>query len=188
MDKDHGAYLSPYPREYKFSEMRKHLKSLVAATFLLSLTLYPGICFGSGDGKDVNIVEKIERESQGNITIDIPPKILELILQRPAPRQQQDVHPGLNKLTGFRIQVFSDGRNQHSLEARAKARGNAILSRFPKFKGQIYTFSKSPNWYTRIGNFRTSAEATAALDELKRAFPEFSSEMRVVKSQIVVIK
>lgn len=168
--------------------MRKHLKNLAATTLFLSLILCPGAGFAFPDEKDVNIIEKIERESQGNIAIDIPPKILELILQRPAPRQQQDVHPGLNKLTGFRIQVFSDGRNQHSLEARAKARGNAILSRFPKFKGQIYTFSKSPNWYTRIGNFRTSAEANAALEELKRAFPDFASEMRVVKSQIVVIK
>lgn len=168
--------------------MRKHLKNLAATTLFLSLSLCPVATFGSPDEKDVNIIEKIERESQGNITIDIPPKILELIMQRPAPRQQQDVHPGLNKLAGFRIQVFSDGRNQHSLEARAKARGNAILSRFPKFKGQIYTFSKSPNWYTRIGNFRTSAEANATLEELKRAFPDFASEMRVVKSQIVVIK
>lgn len=168
--------------------MRKHLKNLAATTLFLSLILCPGAGFAFPDEKDVNIIEKIERESQGNIAIDIPPKILELILQRPAPRQQQDVHPGLNKLTGFRIQVFSDGRNQHSLEAKAKARGNAILSRFPKFKGQIYTFSKSPNWYTRIGNFRTSAEANAALEELKRAFPDFASEMRVVKSQIVVIK
>lgn len=168
--------------------MRKHLKNLAATTLFLSLILCPGAGFAFPDEKDVNIIEKIERESQGNIAIDITPKILELILQRPAPRQQQDVHPGLNKLTGFRIQVFSDGRNQHSLEARAKARGNAILSRFPKFKGQIYTFSKSPNWYTRIGNFRTSAEANAALEELKRAFPDFASEMRVVKSQIVVIK
>ncbi len=79
---------------------------------------------------------------------------------------------GINKLSGFRIQVFSDGRNQHTLEARAKARGSAILAKFPKYRGQIYTYSSSPNWYTRV----------------KKAFPNYASEMRVVKCQIVVIK
>lgn len=169
--------------------MRIYLQKAIISLSFASIFYMP-VSFASAmpDDKDVNIIEKIEKESQGNINIDIPPKILELILQKTQIHQQQDVHPGLNKLNGFRIQVFSDGRNQHSLEARAKARGNVILNRFPKFKGQIYTFSKSPNWYTRIGNFRTSAEANAALEELKRAFPELSSEMRVVKSQIVVIK
>jgi hypothetical protein len=62
------------------------------------------------------------------------------------------------------------------------------VAKFPKYRGQVYSFSSSPNWYTRIGNFRTSAEASAALQEIKRAFPQFASEMRVVKSQIVIIK
>ena len=138
-----------------------------------------------------NPVERIENESQGNVAIDIPDDILRQILkeEREAPRKDTQVmKPGINKMSGFRIQVFSDGRNQHSLESRARARGNAIVARFPKYRGQVYAFSSSPNWYTRIGNFRTQAEASAALSELKRAFPQFSAEMRVVKSQIVVIK
>lgn len=136
-----------------------------------------------------NVVEKIEKESNGNISIDIPPSILEQILQKSTHRSSsQDIKPGVNKISGFRIQVFSDGRNQHTLEARAKARGSAILARFPKYRGQIYTYSSSPNWYTRVGNFRTNAEANAALSELKNAFPNYASEMRVVKSQIIVIK
>lgn len=92
------------------------------------------------------------------------------------------------KLSGFRIQVFSDGSNPTTLQARAKARGNAIVAKFPKYRGQVYSFSSSPNWYTRIGNFKTSKEASAALAELKKAFPAFAAEMRVVKSQITIIK
>lgn len=140
------------------------------------------------EGKE-NVVTKIETESGGSITIDIPPSILELILTPNAPKTPAvEIKPGINKLSGFRIQVFSDGRNQHTLEARAKARGSAILAKFPKYRGQIYTYSSSPNWYTRIGNFRTQAEANSALTELKRAFPNYASEMRIVKCQIVVIK
>lgn len=95
---------------------------------------------------------------------------------------------GVHKMDGYRIQVFSDGRDPKTLQARARARGNAIVAKFPKYRGQVYSFSSSPNWYTRVGNFRTSQEASAALAELKRAFPSFAGEMRVVKSPITIIK
>lgn len=137
-----------------------------------------------------SVETKIEKESEGNVIIDIPDDILELIL-KPNPSRNsgvQEIRPGINKLTGYRIQVFSDGRNQSTLEARAKARGSAILARFPKYRGQVYTYSSSPNWYTRIGNFLNQQEANTALVELKQAFPNYASEMRVVKCQIVVIK
>ena len=100
---------------------------------------------------------------------------------------QPSLKPGINKLDGFRIQVFSDGSNQRTLEARARARGNAIVAKFPKYRGQVYSYSSAPNWYTRIGNFRTQAEASAALAELKSAFPSLRTEMRIVKSQIIII-
>lgn len=137
------------------------------------------------------VVDVIEKESNGNVKINIPDNILELILSDLEPPKKSitpTIRPGVNKLGGYRIQVFSDGRNQHSLEARAKARGSAIVTRFPKYRGQIYTFSSAPNWYTRVGNFRSQQEANAALLELKRAFPQFAPEMRVVKSQIVIIR
>lgn len=136
-------------------------------------------------------VEKIQKESNGNIVINIPENILEMIISDQDAQKKNTgpvIKPGINKLAGYRIQVFSDGRSQHSLESRAKARGSAIVSKFPKYRGQVYTYSSAPNWYTRVGNFRSQAEASAALAELKRAFPQFASEMRVVKSQIVVIK
>ena len=154
--------------------------------YLLSCSIFTA--FSENEGNQ-NVVEKIMEESNGNITIDIPAPILETILQTPTGKKSHsDLKSGINKLAGYRIQVFSDGRNQSTLESRAKARGNMILSKFPKYKGQIYTYSSSPNWYTRVGNFRTASEANSALTELKKAFPNLSTEMRVVKSQIVVIK
>lgn len=144
-----------------------------------------------GEAPDKNAVERIILESKGSVEIDIPDNILSLIMSdQDAPKKQTGpaIKPGINKINGFRIQVFSDGRNQHSLEARAKARGSAILAKFPKYRGQVYTHSSAPNWYTRVGNFRTPGEASAALAELKRAFPKYASEMRVVRSHIVVIK
>lgn len=157
---------------------------------ILFLSLMVSFICASAQVKDsINVVQKIIIESQGNVNIDIPENILVNILESPGGKKGGvELKSGINKLNGYRIQVFSDGRNQSTLESRAKARGNMILSKFPKYKGQIYTFSSSPNWYTRIGNFRTAAEANSALTELKRAFPNLSQEMRVVKSQIVIIK
>lgn len=155
------------------------------------LFLLSAVCFfATAQNVDpVNPVEKIMEESGGNITIDIPAPILESILiTQTGKKGGAELKSGINKVAGYRIQVFSDGRNQSTLESRAKARGNMILSKFPKYKGQIYTFSSSPNWFTRVGNFRTAAEANSALTELKKTFPGLASEMRVVKSQIVVIK
>lgn len=136
-----------------------------------------------------NAVERIEQESNGNVTIEIPDNILELIFREEVKQQRErPLRPGINKMSGYRIQIFSDGRNQVSLERRARARGNAVVAKFPRYRGQVYTFSSAPNWYARVGNFKTQAEASAALAQLKRAFPEFASEMRVVKSQIVIIR
>ena len=140
-----------------------------------------------------NVIDRIVTESAGNVEIDIPESILKLILTPPESNKKkneksENLKKGLNRLSGYRIQVFSDGRNQQSLEARAKARGNAVLAKFPKYRGQVYSFSKSPSWYTRVGNFRTEAEAAKALAELKRAFPKYAGEMRVVKCEIVIVK
>lgn len=138
------------------------------------------------------VVERIVKGSHGNIEIDIPENILQQLNKEDNDTRrgggQAVIKPGINKLQGYRIQVFSDGRNQRTLEARAKARGNVIVSKFPKYRGQVYFHSSAPNWYTRIGNFRTQEEASSALVELKRAFPNLSNEMRIVKSQIVIIR
>ena len=163
--------------------IRTYLKSLIPAA-LLSGWAVP--VFADGPEYE-NIVERIEAESNGNVIIEIDDELLDKILTDPgvAVRKKEVRDPNAQR-NGFRIQVFSDGRNQSTLEARAKARGNAIVARFPKYRGQVYTYSSAPNWYTRIGNFRNEEEAQKALDELKRSFPGFSSEMRVVKSKINV--
>ena len=138
-----------------------------------------------------NVVEQIMEDSEGYVIIDIPESILEGILRIPENKKGgsgSTLKSGINRINGYRIQVFSDGRNQSTLESRAKARGKAVLAKFPKYKGQVYTTSSSPNWYTRVGNFRTSGEANTALAELKQAFPSFAGEMRIVKSPIILIK
>lgn len=142
-----------------------------------------------------NAIEKIVSNSDGNVIIDISEDILNLLVTPPTAtkrvvetRKQPALKPGINHIKGFRVQVFADGRNQSTLESRVRMRANAVSAKFPKYRGQIYTFSSSPNMYCRVGNFQSQKEAAAALSELKRAFPSFAGEMRIVNSDIVVIK
>lgn len=147
---------------------------------------------GEAEWSNARILEMI---GQGSVaTYDIPSDIMENLatnpgaLKRPGEPQKRRTGAAVQKRQGFRIQIFSDGRNPSTLQARARARGNAVVSRFPKYKGQVYSFSSAPNYYTQIGNFTSSEEAHSALAELKRAFPSFAAEMRVVRSQITIIK
>ncbi|MBD5194148.1 MAG: SPOR domain-containing protein [Bacteroidales bacterium] len=174
---------------------RKILKKIVYAAVISGIIIIPGVTdvLAASANPESNPVERIVEESSGRVEIDIPDNILDELLRDDQPKhttksQKNSLKPGINKVVGYRIQVFSDGSRQSSLESRARARGNAVVAKFPKYRGQVYAYSSSPNWYTRIGNFRTSQEASAALAELKGAFPQFANEMRIVKSQIVVIK
>lgn len=146
-----------------------------------------------------SVIQRIVTESEGNIDIEIPEDLMDVIFppvrsgnSNYAPKKKavkaNVIHSGVNKLSGYRVQVFSQGHNQASVQARAKARASAVVARFPKYRGQVYTYSSAPNWYTRVGNFQTSAEASRALAELKRAFPQYAGEMRLVKCQITIVK
>ncbi len=171
--------------------------------YLIATVLPMTICFSSAaqspSGSEneseeavPTAIDKIVAEAGGNVEIIVEDDLAAKILTPPELHKKRDerqsMRPGINRMQGYRIQVFSDGRNQHSLETRAKARGNAILAKFPRYRGQVYTFSSAPNWYTRVGNFTSESEAARALADLKRAFPSFANEMRVVKCKIVKIK
>lgn len=139
-----------------------------------------------------NIVDRIIATSDSTILIDIPENLMNELLPGNAPANVRKVKTAVEKprlpgiVSGYRIQIFADGRNQNTLQARARARANAVLQKFPEFRHQVYSFSKAPNWYTRIGNFATRAEAESALGRIRRAFPAFSSEIRIVKSNVVI--
>lgn len=142
---------------------------------------------------EVSIVDILSSQN-AILNFEIPDDILDNLnmnpgaLKKPGSQEKGVRKSGIKKSQGFRIQVFSDGRNPSTLQSRAKARGNAIIAKFPKYRGQVYSFSSAPNWYTRVGNFTTQQAANDALAELRRAFPSFASEMRIVKSPISVLR
>lgn len=180
-------------------QSKHNIKKVFVALLAIILWLAPTTALSQTPGNVPEEPEKnpietaIEQTSGNTISVEIPEDLLNLILNG-RPHTQTQTHkppvkpkkPKVGKIQGYRVQVFSDGRNPTTLGARARARGNAIVARFPKYRGQVYTFSSSPNWYCRVGNFRTAAEANAALSELKRAFPAYAGEMRTVSCTVII--
>lgn len=151
----------------------------------------------------VNVIEQIQESSDSTVIIELSPSLKSELV--PEVKKRSEVSESVAKpktietgerngkkvatrTNGYRIQIFGDGRNQNTLQSRARARAKLVLGKFPMYSHQVYSFSKAPNYYTRIGNFATREEASKALSKLKAAFPEFAGEMRVVQSEVIINK
>lgn len=95
--------------------------------------------------------------------------------------RDEQSRPTGGRPAGFRVQVFSDN-NVRTAKAEAASKQRVISARFPQY--QTYVRYTSPYWRLRVGDFRTQQEANAAADELRKAFPAYSKEIRVVPDRI----
>ena len=86
-----------------------------------------------------------------------------------------------NRGVGFRIQAYSDN-NHNTAKAAAQQRARDIAMKFPQYRS--YISYKAPSWRLRIGDFKTRAEAQAALQRIKSVYPKFAREMVIVKDRI----
>lgn len=135
----------------------------------------------SADTQVQTIVEHITADS---VNIVVQPLGLEERLQpQPEVEEQETDRPsdGHGLRAGYRIQVFSDN-NPRTAKNEANSKARTIRSRFPKLRTSV-TY-KSPYWRVRVGDFKTQQEANTAADELRRAFPSFGKEIRVVKDRV----
>lgn len=82
---------------------------------------------------------------------------------------------------GFRVQVLSDS-NQRTAQNEARSKEKLINERFPEY--ETYIVYNSPYWRLKVGDFRTEFDAETAADEIKRAFPQFAREVRIVRDRI----
>lgn len=81
----------------------------------------------------------------------------------------------------YRIQVYSDN-NRQTAKANAEYRKRLIQQRIPELQG--FVSYDAPYWRVRMGNFQTEAEAQTALKVLKSKFPNFASDIRIVKVRV----
>ena len=89
-----------------------------------------------------------------------------------------------NGMAGYRVQVFSDN-NIRTAKNEARSKEMTVASRFPQYR--TYKKYTAPYWRVHVGDFRTQREAQAAADEMRKAFPSFGKEIRVVRDRINIV-
>lgn len=99
---------------------------------------------------------------------------LQSSVTRPAP---------VTRVVGYRVQVYADN-NSRTAKGEARQRERALSSSFPLYA--TYVTYASPYWRLRVGDFRSQYEAEKAADEIRRAFPGYSKEVRVVRDRVNV--
>ncbi len=158
------------------------MRSIIFSTLCVLVALA-----AAADATVVTIVDHITTGTDN--VIDLPESLrARLVKEIEAPdaeEEQRDetqpARPTGNRPVGYRVQVFSDN-NPRTAKAEAGSKQRVIASRFPQF--QTYVRYTSPYWRLRVGDFRTQQEANAAADELRKAFPAYSKEIRVVRDRI----
>lgn len=140
---------------------------------------------------ETEVVTIIDHITSGNSNvINQPEKLLKRLLPVETPpeeenkeKEEQTARPVNGRMAGYRVQVFSDN-NARTAKNEARSKQRVIASRFPHY--QTYVIYTSPYWRLKVGDFKTQKEANAAADELRKAFPSYSKEIRVVRDRVNV--
>lgn len=93
------------------------------------------------------------------------------------------VHTKGGKTVGYRVQVYADN-NARSAKTEARQRERAVGQAFPDLG--TYVSYVSPYWRLRVGDFKSQYDAEKAASDLRRAFPRYAREVRVVRDRINV--
>lgn len=150
--------------------------------FIFAISFFAGITAFAGDRS--SIVTSIE---EGNISIVQPASLARLlvpvVIERDADENETSAKHSATTATrtGYRVQVFEDN-NPRTARNEAESRNAQIRAAYPNLRTNV-SFN-SPYWRVTAGDFRTRAEAEAALAELKNAFPALAGYMRIVRDRI----
>lgn len=133
-----------------------------------------------------SILDVLQQDKPGTgvILITQSPAIQELIGKKANPLDNARVIGGYAILRGYKIQAYSG--NLANSRGIASAREKQINALYPELMPVVEY--DAPFWRLRVGNFIEREEAQQTLQELRKAFPAFSREMYIVRSQIKVPK
>jgi len=96
----------------------------------------------------------------GKIEIKIDSRIVQLI-----DKKGEVIPPATEpQISGYRIQLFFDTEKKHVDQARTK-----FITMFPTIETTISY--KAPNYFLKVGNFRTFLEAEKIKGSLDKDFP-----------------
>lgn len=154
--------------------------------FLLVLSAAVAYAAAQTAPSAISITESIN--ASGVITV-VQPAALTAQLQHVPSAENQAVASAASdtrsttpqQRTGYRVQIFEDN-NPQTARRQAEHYNTEIHARFPQYRSYI-TFN-SPYWRVKAGDFRSRAEAEAAMAEFRAEFPAIGSFMRVVRDKI----
>ena len=130
---------------------------------------------------DTTIVQSLGRSLDGARVVLHQDSVLDVRLSRNSGTLKVD-KDGNIATQGYRIQLFSD--NKRNSREEAELRSDVVAQDMPQIP--IYVTYLSPFWRLRVGHYRTLEEANAQMQQLKKKFPKYSVEMRIVKDEIVL--
>ena len=130
---------------------------------------------------DTTIVQSLGRSLDGARVVLHQDSALDVRLSRNSGTLKVD-KDGNIATQGYRIQLFSD--NKRNSREEAELRSDVVAQDIPQIP--IYVTYLSPFWRLRVGDYRTFEEANAQMQQLKKKFPKYSVEMRIVKDEIVL--
>lgn len=85
------------------------------------------------------------------------------------------------KTVGYRVQVYADN-NIRTAKTEARQRERIVSGAFPQWAP--YVAYAAPYWRLRVGDFRSQYDAEKAAAELRKQFPRYAKEIRVVRDRI----
>lgn len=134
-----------------------------------------------------SIIDKLnsKQPNQGNVIV-YQDEAIKGILAKSAPTNLPVYSTGDGsvqyvKMRGYKIQVFS-GNDQRKSKDEAYYKQKLINDSFEDIETVV--FFNSPRWILRAGNYKSRSEANAAMEQLKKQFPNFGKEMYVISDTV----
>lgn len=160
--------------------MNIRLRIIASIVTLSALTSYAQSPATTSEPDSIDIVRELN--STGRINITQPDGIQ--LRDTPTDNDENADNSGVSRPrsgTGYRVEVFADN-NVRTAKSRATAKQRNIKARLPQYR--VYLTFQSPYWRVRVGDFRTRGEAEGAMAEIRRLFPSYSSDLRIVRDRI----
>ncbi|MDY3858287.1 MAG: SPOR domain-containing protein [Muribaculaceae bacterium] len=120
-----------------------------------------------------------------NITVEMDDSMLDCILNpqvEESKKPHREAPQPKGKIVGYRVQIFADN-NARNAKSEARMRERAVARSFPY---STYVTYASPYWRLRVGDFATREEAAKVADSIRKAFPKYAKEVRVVKDNVYI--
>lgn len=155
---------------------------MVKVKFIASMVVLSAVFAGyeaKAEDSGQPITEHIT--ANGKNTVTQPEKLKQRLMPASSGADIQQETETASHVAGYRIQIFSDN-NPRTAKSEARSKARSISEAFPQYR--TYVTYNSPYWRLKVGDFRNQQDANEAADEIKKAFPSYSREIRIVRDRI----